>query len=269
MPEKWVSNMTYVPYQEIIKQIDGVKKGDIVYVVSDILELTKKARENGERFNISFFVKSLQEKIGEEGTLLFPTFNWEFCKGKAFDYKRTPGKTGALGNKVLHIEGFKRSKHPIYSFAVWGKNQEVLCEMDPPNSFGKGTVFEFLHENDAKALVIGLPSMVGLTYIHQIEKIVGVPYRYEKEFSGQYIDFSGKSTEKTYTMYVRDLDMNPLHINGFEPLAKWIEQEKKSKRYEINNVEFHTLKLRDIAPMIEEDILKNDSRKMYHYVGQK
>lgn len=261
--------MTYIPYQEIVMQIDEIKKGDIVYVVSDILELTKNARNNGERFNIAFFVKSLQEKVGEEGTLLFPTFNWEFCKGKAFDYKRTPGKTGALGNKVLRIEGFKRSKHPIYSFAIWGNKQKELCEIDPPNSFGENTVFDFLHDNYAKALIIGLPSLVGLTYLHQIEKKVGVPYRYDKEFTAIYIDEFGKSEEKTYSMYVRDLDMNPLHINGFEPLARWIEEENKSRRYEFNGVEFHTLKLRDIAPMIEADILSNDSKKMYHYRGQK
>ena len=255
----------YIPYREIVSYLEEIQTGDIVYVVSDILELTKVAKENKERFNVSQFIEALQEKVGEEGTLLFPTFNWEFCKGKPFDYKKTPGKTGALGNKALFINDFKRSKHPIYSFVIWGKHKQELCQIDSKSSFGQSTIFDFMNQNNAKALVIGLPSLQGLTFIHYVEKMVGVPYRYDKDFTGLYIDELGNQEEKTYTMYVRDLVMNPLHINGFEPLSKLIEKQNLSITKKINGIEFHCINLSGIVPVIEKDILENDSKNMYKY----
>jgi aminoglycoside 3-N-acetyltransferase len=258
-----------ISYKSIFDEIDEIKPGDILYVVSDVLELSKVAKKNSEKFDIYVFLEMLQKKVGKEGTILLPTFNWDFCKGKMFDYIKTPGKTGALGNKTLHMEEYKRSKHPLYSFAIWGKNKEKLCEMDPINAFGKETIFEFLYKKNAKALVIGLPILAGLTYVHHVETMVRVPYRYDKNFTGEYIDEYGKKSEKTYSMYVRDLEMNALEINGFEPLAKIIGKMGLSKNYNINKVDFHVLNLRVITPIIEKDILENDSRNMYVYKGQK
>ena len=37
----------YISYENVIGQIEGIEKGDIVYVVSDILALSLAARENG------------------------------------------------------------------------------------------------------------------------------------------------------------------------------------------------------------------------------
>lgn len=262
-------NAVYVPYKEIFGRIGEIKKGDILYVVSDILELSKEAKKNKERFNVSSFLEALQKKTGEEGTILLPTFNWDFCKDKPFDYKKTPGKTGALGNKALKTGSYRRSKHPLYSFAIWGKYKEQLCDIDPPNAFGEGTIFEFLYKKKAKALIIGLPILSGLTFIHQVESMVEVPYRYNKNFTGKYIDEKGNESEKTYSMYVRDLELNPLHINGFLPLGNIIEGKKISKKYTINTVDFNVLSLYDITTIIKNDILENDSRNMYVYKGQK
>lgn len=259
----------YVPYTEIFDKIDEIRKGDILYVVSDVLELSKKIRNYNERFDVTLFLKTLQNKVGKEGTILLPTFNWDFCHGIPFDYKKTIGKTGALGNKAMQMEGYKRSKHPLYSFVIWGKYQKELCEIDPPNSFGKGTIFEFLYNKNAKALIIGLPILSGLSYVHHIEKTTQVPYRYMKNFTANYIDESGISKEKTYSMYVRDLDMNPLEINGFQPLSTIIEEKGLSTKQNIDGIDFNILNLREITPVIEKDILNNGSKNLYVYNGQK
>lgn len=116
----------YVSCGEIAGELSRIQKGDVVYVVSDILELAKNARENGERFDRDVFLDSLKEAVGENGTLLIPTFNWDFCRGIPFDYVKTPGKTGALGNAALKRSDFKRTRHPIYSFAVWEKTG-IIC----------------------------------------------------------------------------------------------------------------------------------------------
>lgn len=255
----------YIAYDEIINQITDVKPGDIIYIVSDILQLSIVSRENGVRFDINKFIDSILEKVGPEGTLLIPAFNWGFCKGETFDIRKTVSKTGALGNAALKRADFKRSRHPLYSFMVWGRDRELLTEMDPKDAFGPGTIFEYLHQNKAKALVIGLPTLAGLTFIHYVEQIVGVPYRYAKDFTAGYVDDNGVESVKTYSMFVRDLEMDPRHIDGFRPLGEILEQLNISKTYQFNDVEFHVVDLENMFVITKMDITLNDSRNMYVY----
>ena len=61
----------------------------------------------------------IEPRLLEKRNILFPTFNWDFCKGKSFNYNNTRSMTGSLSNVALKRPDFKRSKNPIYSFAVW------------------------------------------------------------------------------------------------------------------------------------------------------
>ncbi len=255
----------YISYQEILGQIEDIQKGDIVYVVSDVLALSLACRENGEKFDIQKFIDTLLLKVGATGTIVIPTFNWGFCKGETFDRKKTVSKTGAIGNAALKREDFRRSKHPIYSFAIWGKDKNMLADKDYKDGFGKDSIFEYLYEKKAKALVIGLPTLQGLTFIHYVEQCVGVPYRYSKDFTAGYIDETGVETTKTYAMYVRDLDMDPKHIDGFRPLGEILEKLGVSKTYIYNQVPFHVVDLDNMYTITKMDIILNDSKNMYVY----
>ena len=112
-------------FKDIISYID-IQKGDILCISSDITKLLAKCRENKEVFNPNLFIDIIKEKIGSKGTILFPTFNWDFCKGKKFDYYKTPSQVGALGNVALKRKDFRRTRHPVYSFAVSGYDQKYL-----------------------------------------------------------------------------------------------------------------------------------------------
>ena len=125
----------YISYQQIPSEI-GIQRGDVVLLTSDITDLFMQCQEHGEHFDANILLDRFQEAIGEEGTLLIPTYNWGFCQGKTFDYRRTPSKTGAIGNAALRRKDFIRTKHPIYSFAVWGKDTGELVAMDNVESFG-------------------------------------------------------------------------------------------------------------------------------------
>ena len=39
--------------------------------------------------------------VGKNGTIFIPTYNWDFCKGKTFHYKKTRSQSGSLGNIAL------------------------------------------------------------------------------------------------------------------------------------------------------------------------
>jgi len=255
----------FVPYSDWLKEQNWISKGDCLYVVSDMMELAKVYRENGQRLNLDDLLTDLQRLVGEEGTLVLPTFNWDFCKGVAFDYHKTPVRTGALPKAALKREDFTRTRHPLYSFAVWGAGARELLAVDSVDSFGKGTIFEKLEQWDAKVLVIGVGALSGTTYIHHVEQMVGVPYRYNKEFTADYIDAEGVCSKKTCRMFVRDLDMDPRHINGFEPLEKQMYADGVIRGGMYDNVPCHFMTVRDLDKAVAKDILENDSRNMYTY----
>ena len=101
-------------FKETLIEI-GVEEGDVLFVSSDATALMYDAFEIGEEICPEDIIEVLLELVGKEGTLIFPTFNWDFCKGKTFDYHKTPSRTGALTKKALKHNAFKRTKHPIYS----------------------------------------------------------------------------------------------------------------------------------------------------------
>ena len=262
-----INDNVYVPYAQIADRLP-ICKGDVLYVISDLLDIAKVCRDNGERFECERFIEYLQEAVGEEGTLLFPTFNWDFCKGIAFDYHKTKGKTGALGNAALKTSGFKRTQHPLYSFAVWGKLQSTLSGLDNKSAFGENSPFEYMHKYNAKALIIGLAASIKNTYIHYVEQMIGVDFRYEKDFSALYADEGGAIEKRTYSMYVRDLDIN-LQATSFAEIDNIMSTLGISKDFIINNVSFHVVDLSGMFEIVSLELRYNHANNLYTFTDKK
>jgi aminoglycoside 3-N-acetyltransferase len=198
--------------KNIIDQIN-IKSGDKVLVSSNILEILTKLKNSDKKFDPNLLIDGLIDKIGSNGTLMFPTFNWDFCKGKDFDYRKTPSKTGSLSNLALKRKDFKRTKNPIYSFAVTGKDKEYICNLDHESCFGLNSPYGYLIENHGKNLFIDIQDIYrdAFTLVHVAEEAVGVSYRYFKNFSGNYIDKFKKKKHVNYKMFVRNLNLNILN----------------------------------------------------------
>lgn len=102
---------------------------------------------------------------------------------------------------------FRRTKHPIYSWSVWGKDKEYLCNLDNIKSFGENTPWEYLCKKNAKLLILGNIQVTGLTIIHHFEQVAKVPYRAEKVFESEYIDEKGDHSIRRYSMCVKPLNV--------------------------------------------------------------
>ena len=214
--------MAYISYLDLPKHW-GLKQGDIVLLTSDIMQLMFTAVRNGERFDRDAFLDAILNGerfdrdafldailgvIGQEGTLLIPTFNWDFCHGVAFDYHKTPCKTGALGGFALGRADFRRTQHPLYSFAVAGKDQQMLCDMHNVSSFGADSPFGYLERCHAKNVIIGIHYTDCFTFVHHCEEVCGVnTYRFQKTFTGLYIDAEGRESTRSYSMLVRSYEL--------------------------------------------------------------
>ena len=252
----------FVHYLKFVEKLN-ISSGNIIFIASDISKLAYEAQENDIVFNINEFIDAITNKIGNEGTLILPVYNWDFCKNIPFDYNKTIGKTGYLGNAALKRNDFIRTKHPIYSFAVWGKDKHYLASIDNIHAFGKNTVYQYLIDNHATNIAINVNFNDHYTICHQIEQLVGVPYRYNKYFKGDYIDVNNNISKKTYSMSVRYLELS---LSG-DAVELYNEMLDKKIAYE-QKIGSHTVSYIDIAKsvaVIENDILHNNALKQIQY----
>lgn len=243
----------------------GIKKGTKLLVTSDILRLWANIREEDSNFQPKMIIDILKDIVTESGTLVFPTYNWGFCQGKIFDIKKTKCKTGALGQVALGLSEFKRTKHPIYSFAVWGIDATKLLSINNKEAFGKHSPFAYFHENNFRNLIIDVSYKNSFTFIHYVEACKKVKYRYEKDFKAEYIDINNVSSMQTYSMYVRDLNLDVEIPNEVE---EFLDNNILYKKVMFDDIFIKTIDFKEAYSVIENDILNNNGRNIVRYIGQ-
>ena len=258
--------MDYIDIKNYPKHL-GIKKGDLVFISSDTRVMMLDAMRHNKNIDLNDLLDGLIDCVGENGTIIIPTYNWGFCKGATFDYIKTKGLTGSLGNIALERKDFKRTLHPIYSFAVYGKDKDYLTTIDYKSSFWKESVFGFMHKNKFTNYIFDCDINNSFTFAHYVEENSGyVKYRYLKDFTADYIDEKNNISKKTYSMFVRNLDINV--YNDSRPL----EQEMIKKRVEtiikINNSIIKKIDLYKAYDVILDDIINNQSKKFCIYDGQ-
>lgn len=242
-------------YLKLLKSIP-IKKGMTIDVVSDLFNIKKQCMKLQLKFDADSFIDVLCDLVGSEGTVLIRTFSWDFCHGLGFDIRKTTSRAGALGNVAMKRPDFRRTQHPIYSWMVWGKYQEYLCNLDETESFGKNSVFAWEAENEnAIQILVGSPSTNGITLFHYMEEKVGVPYRYIKNFTDTYVDGEGNSSVKTYSMYVRDLDYEIITDDTvYIPL---LEEKGIKINGSFMGIAIESYEIKRLCQIYEEDFRKN------------
>lgn len=262
--------MKYVKYLDIVDKLEGIHKGDIVLVSSNIIRLVNTCAEHGEKFDPNLFIETFMRKLGTEGTLMFPVYCWDFSEGRGFDYYKTSCFTGALAKAALKRSDFKRTKHPMYSLAVWGKDTEYLCSLHNISAFAADSPFAYLYHNHAKQIIIDVGLEDSFTFPHYVEQqLGGVPYRFVKNFTSNYVDENGVANIRTYSTLVRHLDMNvtrPAHI--LLCMEEKLADAGALKRQVINDSLFRVIHLYDSYDVVKNDVVYNRSRSLCVYDGQ-
>lgn len=194
----------------------GVVQGDVLLVHSSYKSFGPV--EGGPQT----VVDALEAALGPEGTLIMPTFNFDFNKGMPWDVRSTPSQMGVLTELVRKDPRAKRVFHPIYSFAILGKHAEMLGALRYKSSYERGSVFGKLRDLDGKIMVIGLSYTNSMTFFHHIEQMEGVDYRFLKQFTGQVTDWDGSTRTDTFEMLVRDIDKGV--ITEVDPMGARLEE---------------------------------------------
>lgn len=184
-----------------------INRGDNIYISSELLGVLYSFHKKGEKFDPNIFLNDIIDYIGEEGTVIIPTYTFSFSNYGIYDYCKTKSEVGYLGNVALQRHDFQRTLHPMHNMAVYGKNKELLCGLKNTNSFGEDSPFAWMIEHNTKEVGIGLSFEKATTYFHYIENMAQVPYRYNKVFKGEYIDKNGDRSIREYDYPARRLDI--------------------------------------------------------------
>lgn len=236
----------------------GIKRGDKIQVNSNILNILKSKKTNFKPYQI---IDVLIDMITSKGTLIFPAFNWGFCKGTSFKYLETKSLTGALSNLALKKKNFLRSVNPIYSFLIFGKDKIKISKLKHKSCFSLDSPMGYLIKSNGKNLFIDLDYKAALTYAHLAEETATVNYRYFKKFSSYYFDKNNIRKKKTFTMYVRKLRMvkSTLVHKRFDNILR---KNKALKIIKLKGHKFSIINIKKTYQLMVKDI-KNKGGMVY------
>lgn len=184
----------------------GVEKGDTILIHSNLSRTLRRVVKMGGEANPSIIVKSFLCALGKEGTLIAPLFNFDFTQGIPFDIRESKSAMGAFTETVRKWPGAVRTGHPIYSFAVVGKNTDLFQGLSNFSGYGPDSPFAILHKIHGKIGIIDLPDQHSMTFYHYVEESNNVPYRYHKTFTNNYTGMDGVTRQKTFGLFVRDIE---------------------------------------------------------------
>ncbi len=163
---------------------------------------------------------ALYETVGELGvpTLCVPTFTFSFCNGVDYDVRRSKSRMGVLNEYIRKQDESVRSVDPLMSVAVVGREKDLAVGLGH-HSIGVDSTFDRLHhKKGVKFLFFGASLSKCFTYTHYVEEREGVPYRYQREFSGRITDAEGRTCQDSYVLFVRYRNVVPSAEGKLEQL---------------------------------------------------
>lgn len=238
-------------YNDILRSLQkvGVQRGDIIFGHSDVSVFGKIGDiKNRDEF-LGLILQAFKKVVGKEGIIIMPTFSYSFCRSETYDPEASCSRVGALTTYFRKQRDVVRTIHPIFSVGIWGKEKGYFNSNLSKDSFDKDSIFGKLHKKSGKILFFGA-SFQSCTFVHYIEQLYGIPYRYMKTFKGK-IKRGDIEYEDEYTFFVRYLDKNV--ILDTSRLEKYLLERKSMKEIRLGNGRIL---------MIESDVLFKEGYKL-------
>tara|TARA_Y100000310_G_scaffold333939_1_gene412544 strand:+ start:1010 stop:1927 length:918 start_codon:yes stop_codon:yes gene_type:complete len=246
-------------YSDFVKSLRdaGIRKGDIIFVHSRVSAFGKLLTFD-RNFLMQSLVDSLKEVVGNEGTIIMPTFTYSFDKNEPFDVDKTQSTVGALTEFFRKQDDVIRTAHANHSVAVWGRNREDLANVGK-DTFDENSIFGKLHKLNGKIVFLGAPFQ-SCTFIHYIEQMYEVPYRYMRTFKGKVI-IGGNEKEEEITFY----NKHDVFFSSFSKFEKYLLEKGLMKNMELGAGNIRVVECKDMFDegykFLDKDIyyfLKND-----------
>lgn len=218
----------------------GIAPGDLVFAHSS---LSAFGHVEGGADTV---VDALLEAVGPEGTLVLPTFTWRDHHDQptvVFDLARKPCETGRIPETFRQRLGVRRSKHVCHSVAACGPLADAV--MGGPRSFGVGSSLHCLYELDSWYLFLGVGFGV-CSALHMAEELIGVPYRYHRDFAGSTVILPDGTIEPADSLeYVR----RPGAVNDFLKMGPLCETAGILRRTTVGQATITNTRMRALVDL--------------------
>ncbi|MGP8216869.1 MAG: AAC(3) family N-acetyltransferase [Bacteroidia bacterium] len=168
----WYPKQSEDDFRKIITQELGVKKGSVVFVHSSVSNLN---------LGFPFFriLPILLEIVGEEGTLVFPCWHFDYRaedylkKDELFDVLKSPTVMGVLPEFARRYKNAYRSLHPTSSVVAIGKYAQELTKDHINSEYPGDEHSPFYKIMNYNGIIIGIGvSTYNLSFVHCIEDVM-------------------------------------------------------------------------------------------------
>lgn len=135
--------------------------------------------------------------------VIIPAFTYSFCNHEDFDVLKSKTSMGSFNEYYRKKENRYRTHDPLLSLSVPEKLRS-LFENVSAHSLGTGSGLDIVHQmKDVKFLFLGADMANCFTYVHYVEKMLDVPYRFDMPFEGNVIDEKGTVLKKTQFIHTQ------------------------------------------------------------------
>ncbi len=166
--------------QEVQKAFAHLDREAVVFH-TDLLGIRFVQRGVPLQEQLAELLQILTESSGGR-ILLFPTFNYDFCRTRVYNPLVDPCQVGTLNEYARQCYPNQRTLTPIFNFCVY--NNRRTFSLEPvANPFSAASTFGELVEHGAAVVFLGA-SFSANTFIHYVEEVVDIGYRYLKPFPG-------------------------------------------------------------------------------------
>ena len=135
--------------------------------------------------------------------VIIPSFTYSFCNHEDYDVLNSKTSMGSFNEYYRKKENRYRTLDPLLSLSV-PVCLKTLFENVSEHSLGIGSGLDIVHHmSDVKFLFLGADMASCFTYVHYVEKMLDVPYRFDKPFEGSVIDENGTVSQRTQYIHTQ------------------------------------------------------------------
>ena len=189
--------MTNNSFEILVRDLKslGLCRGDTVIVHSS---LSAMGHVEGGAETV---ILALEDVIGEEGTLMFPTFTYA-DKTHRFSVSGSEVCVGKIPDTFRKMPGVIRSVNPTHSVGAWGRlaNEITKEHYQDRTPFGDNSPYAKLDALGGKILMLGC-SLLKMSYMHRIEEEAGAIYCLcDRKIDHEVTDSEGNTYVMEYTL---------------------------------------------------------------------
>lgn len=232
----------------------GLKYGDNIFIHSNIGYFGKLEDENGKEDYCKTFKDSIFDVIGINGTIIVPSFSYSFCNNQFYDKLSTKSMMGIFSEYIREQTNSFRSDDANFSVSAIGKNAKKFTDNVSVHSFGNDSFWDRFLNANGKICNFNLDS--ASTFIHYVEKMLKVPYRFEKPFTGWTVE-EGERIQKTYFHFVYDLS-KPENMPDFSKFDKKAKNSGIVVTSNLGRGQIICISARDTYELIKKEICEQN-----------